>query len=136
MNGDKMISDVRSPTDGAHNVRGSRTWLAVAAGAIGGLAAASCCVLPLVLFALGISGAWIGNLTALAPYQPLFVAFAAAALVYGFVLAYRTPQIQCVDGSYCSRPSSTRLLKVALWVATLLVISAVGFPYVAALLLT
>jgi len=131
----KMISDVRNPPDGTHNPRGSRTWLAVAAGTIGGLAAASCCILPLALFALGISGAWIGNLTALAPYQPIFVAFAVAALVYGFVLAYRSTQIQCAEGSYCSRPSSTRLLKIGLWVATLLVIAAIGFPYVAALLL-
>ena len=30
----------------------------------------SCCVVPLALFALGVSGAWIANLTQLAPYQP------------------------------------------------------------------
>ena len=31
------------------------------------MAASSCCTLPLVLFGLGVSGAWIGNLTQLAP---------------------------------------------------------------------
>ena len=31
-----------------------------AGGLIGALAASSCCILPLVLFALGVSGAWIG----------------------------------------------------------------------------
>jgi len=36
----------------------------------GALAASSCCILPLVLFSLGVSGAWIGNFTRLAPYQP------------------------------------------------------------------
>ncbi|MGH8614610.1 MAG: mercuric transporter MerT family protein, partial [Gammaproteobacteria bacterium] len=39
-------------------------------GILAAIAASSCCVLPLVLFTLGISGAWISNLTALAPYQP------------------------------------------------------------------
>jgi mercuric ion transport protein len=39
-------------------------------GLFGAIAASSCCIVPLVLFSLGISGAWIANLTALAPYQP------------------------------------------------------------------
>lgn len=128
----KMISDARNAAGGTHSSTGNRTWLAVAAAAVGAIAAASCCVLPLALFALGISGAWIGNLTALAPYQPIFVAFAAAALIYGFVRAYRSPKVDCAEGGYCSQASSTRLLKFTLWVATLLVIAAVVFPYVVA----
>ncbi|EMR15037.1 mercuric transport protein, partial [Klebsiella quasipneumoniae] len=30
-----------------------------------------CCLGPLVLIALGFSGAWIGNLTVLEPYRPI-----------------------------------------------------------------
>jgi mercuric ion transport protein len=37
--------------------------LMAAGGLLGALAASSCCVLPLALFALGVSGAWIGNFT-------------------------------------------------------------------------
>ena len=48
--------------------------LVAAGGILGALAASSCCILPLVLFGLGVSGAWIGNLTWLAPYQPYFIA--------------------------------------------------------------
>jgi mercuric ion transport protein len=48
--------------------------LMAAGGMFGALAASSCCILPLVLFSLGISGAWIGNFTQLAPYQPYFIA--------------------------------------------------------------
>ena len=33
--------------------------LVAAGGVIGALAASSCCILPLVLFGLGVSGAWI-----------------------------------------------------------------------------
>jgi len=43
---------------------------------VGGLAAilaSTCCLGPLVLVALGLSGAWIGNLTLLEPYRPLFI---------------------------------------------------------------
>jgi hypothetical protein len=54
--------------------------LVAAGGVLGALAASSCCILPLVLFGLGVSGAWIGNLTRLAPYQLYFIAGTAASL--------------------------------------------------------
>jgi hypothetical protein len=54
--------------------------LLVVVGVLGALAASSCCVAPLALFALGISGAWIANLTQLAPYQPYFIVAAAGCL--------------------------------------------------------
>jgi len=37
-------------------------------GGLRAAAASSCCILPLALFTVGISGAWIANLTALEPY--------------------------------------------------------------------
>lgn len=127
----KMIIKTGEAGGGNEGLPAGRTWLGVAGGALGALAAASCCVLPLTLFAFGISGAWIGNLTALAPYQPIFVALAAAALIYGFVRVYRSPAEKCDQGTYCESPSSTRVLKVSLWVTTFLVIAAVAFPYAA-----
>jgi MerT mercuric transport protein len=63
--------------------------LAVVGGILGAIAASSCCILPLALFSLGISGACIGNLTALAPYQPYFIAATLACLGYGYWLVYR-----------------------------------------------
>jgi mercuric ion transport protein len=82
-----------------------------------------------------VSGAWIGNLTALEAYQPLFAAIAITCLSCGFYLVYRQPRIACADGSYCASPASNRLAKVGLWTATALVIVAVGFPRLAALFL-
>ena len=111
------------------------TSFAVAGGLLGALGASSCCVLPLVLFTLGISGAWISILTALAPYQPLFVVAALGFLALGFLRVYRRPKMLCAEGSYCDRPTSVRLTKVGLWAATSLVAVAVAFPYVARLFL-
>lgn len=108
----------------------------VAAGSIlAALGAASCCVVPFALFMLGVSGAWIGNLTALETYQPVFAAIAAACLGYGFYLIYRRPKIACAKGPYCASPSSSRLAKFGLWTALVLVLIAVGFPHIAALFL-
>ena len=103
---------------------------------MGAIAAASCCLAPLVLFLLGISGAWISNLTALAPYQPYFVAFTLACLVAGFALVYRKPRAEaCVEGSFCASPASDRTARIALWSATFLVVAALAFPYAAQFLL-
>lgn len=108
----------------------------VAAGSIlGALAASSCCIVPLILFSLGIGGAWIGNLTALAPYKPLFIATTVGVLGYGFYLVYWRPRRACADGAACTHPLPNRFVKLALWVATMLVIAAFAFDYVASLLL-
>ena len=63
--------------------------LASVGGILAALGAASCCVVPFALFTLGISGAWISNLTALEPYQPIFAVVTFAFLGYGFYLVYR-----------------------------------------------
>jgi mercuric ion transport protein len=108
--------------------------LLAAGGLLGALAASSCCILPLALFSLGIGGAWIGNLTVLAPYQPIFVAITLAILGFGFYRVYR-PQVACAEGAACARPLSNRLVKLSLWGATLLVALALAFPYLAPLIL-
>jgi mercuric ion transport protein len=64
--------------------------LVAAGGLLGALAASSCCIVPLVLFGLGVSGARIGNLTRLAPYQPYFLAATSICLGYGYWLVYRS----------------------------------------------
>jgi mercuric ion transport protein len=73
-------------------------WIA-AGGILGALAASSCCILPLVLFSLGISGAWIANFTALAPYKPYFAAGTIGLIGYGYYLVYVRPKQACADGS-------------------------------------
>jgi mercuric transport protein len=79
-------------------------------------------MVPFALFMLGISGAWIGNLTALERYQPVFAVIAVACLGYGFYLVYRKQKIACAEGSYCASPSSNRVAKIGLWTASVLVI--------------
>jgi mercuric ion transport protein len=119
----------------AERADGRKMRLVAAGGALGALAAMSCCIIPLVLFTLGIGGAWIGNMTALAPYQPIFIGTTLVFLAAGYYLVYRRPRVACAEGEVCSRPLPRRGVKLALWVATALVGSAMAFPYVAQALL-
>ncbi|KNG93114.1 mercuric transporter MerT family protein [Pseudaestuariivita atlantica] len=106
------------------------TRAATAGGILGALAMTSCCILPLVLFSLGATGAWIGQLGALYQFKWLFFAFAGASLAYGFWKAYRAAPRSCADGS-CDRPLNRRFMKGALWTATLVVAPSLAFPYIA-----
>jgi mercuric ion transport protein len=117
------------------NAAGAARALLAAGGILAALGATSCCVIPFTLFMLGVSGAWIGNLTALAPYQPVFVAIALGCLGGGFVLVRRKAGslASCEPGSYCATSSSVRVARLGLWTAAAIVGLALAFPYVAPL---
>lgn len=89
-------------------------------GLIGAVLASTCCLGPLVLLLLGISGAWISYLTTLAPYQPFFLLASLGFLAAGFWKVYGKTIGSCQEGSSCSTSQSDTLVKVALWAATVL----------------
>jgi mercuric ion transport protein len=126
-------SDTTKPDNGISHRTGQT--LVAAGSVVGALAASSCCILPLALFGLGVSGAWIGNLTRLAPYQPYIMAATVALLACGYWLVHRAAQIECAACAACARPLPSRLVKTALIGATALVVAALGFDVLAPLVL-
>jgi mercuric ion transport protein len=113
----------------------AKTLLSIG-GVLAALGASSCCVIPFALFMLGVSGAWIGDLTALAPYQPIFVAVALSCLAGGFVLLRRksvATAVACEAGPYCASPTSDRIARVGLWTAATIIALALVFPRLAPL---
>ncbi len=107
---------------------GRSHWLATG-GLIGAVLASSCCVVPLVLVTLGVSGAWIGSLTALEPYKLFFVLVTLALLAGGFWHVYRRRKPDCVEGSYCARPESARFTMSVLWAATIIIVLAMTLQW-------
>lgn len=101
-----------------------RTLLAVG-GILGAVLASACCVLPLTLVTLGVSGAWIGSLTLLEPFKP-YVAVVTLGLIGGgfWYVYFRGPAVVCDPDGYCARPESTVITQAALWIATVLVLLA------------
>jgi len=108
-------------------------WLA-AGGVLGAVLASACCIGPLALLLLGVSGAWIGNLTALEPVKPVFAVGALIFIGLGFRQVYRRTRPACAVGSYCARPTAAIVTKTVLWLATALVLAALTIDWWAAYL--
>ncbi len=102
---------------------------ALLAGGLAALLASTCCLGPLVLVTLGFSGAWIGNLTALEPYRPLFISVALVALFFAWRRIFR-PLPACEPGEVCAIPQVRTTYKFIFWTVAALVLVALGFPYV------
>ena len=106
----------------------------VAGGLIAAIIASACCVGPLVLVMLGVSGAWISNLTVLEPYRPLFIGIALLFMGLAWRRIYRAPVAsECAPGTLCALPQTNRVHRVLFWVVSALVLLALGFPYLAPL---
>jgi mercuric ion transport protein len=111
----------------------SGEWLLATWAVLGAIAASSCCVLPLLFVSVGISGAWIGTLTKLAPYQPIFLAVAAGCIAAGFWSIYGRKQVVC-EGPECGTATSRRMTKLALWTGVVILIAAGSAEWWATLL--
>jgi mercuric ion transport protein len=83
-----------------------------------------------VLFSLGMSGAWIGDLTAVEPYKPMFIAIALGFLGYGYWLVYRNVT-RCDGDAACAKPLPIQIVKSALWASTALVLLAMFWNWIA-----
>jgi mercuric ion transport protein len=103
---------------------------ALLAGALAAILASTCCLGPLVLVALGLSGAWIGNLTKLEPYRFYFVGGAVLALFFAGRRIFRPAQV-CEPGEVCALPQTRGLYKILFGIVSALVFIALVYPYVA-----
>lgn len=106
-----------------------KAGLLAGGGVLGAVAAASCCIVPLALTLAGVSGAWMANLRALAPYQPYFTAITLVFIGLGFYHVYWKPRRACAADGACAKPLPDRLVKTGLWTGTILVLAAFSFPY-------
>ena len=97
-------------------------------GGLAAILASTCCLGPLLLISLGIGGAWIGNLTLLEPYRPIFIAVALVALFFAGRQIFRPVQA-CEPGEVCAIPAVQTSYKLIFWVVALLVLVGISFPY-------
>lgn len=102
------------------------------AGALAAIGASVCCLGPLVLLALGIGGSWVGSLTAMEPYSPVFIGLTLLFLGLAFRKLYVAPQV-CTPGTPCADPRARQRQRLMFWVVTLLLLGLLAVPWFAPL---
>jgi mercuric ion transport protein len=105
-------------------------WTSVLAAIVGSL----CCVAPLVFITLGISGAWISQLTALEPYRPIFIGVMLVFIGLAFRQLYIVPA-RCAPGEACANPRLQRRQRLIFWVVVVGLAALSAFPWYAPLLI-
>lgn len=106
---------------------------ALGIGSLAAILASVCCLGPLVLVAIGVSGAWIGNLTVLEPYRPIFIGAALVALFFAYRRIFR-PAEACKPGEVCAVPQVKTAQKIIFVIVAALTGLALAFPYILPLL--
>lgn len=104
---------------------------ALGAAIFAALLASLCCVAPLVLVLVGVSGAWLGQFAAFEQYQPIFLAAAGLALFMAWKKIWRAPV--CADDRACAAPQGKRTQKTLFVAGVVLFGLVLGFPLVAPL---
>ena len=110
-------------------MKGQHERTTLALGGLAALLASTCCLGPLLLLALGVSGAWIGNLTKLEPYRPVALGVALVTLAMGSRI-WR-PASACAPGDACAVPAVRRSYRILFAVVAALTLLGLAFPYVA-----
>jgi mercuric ion transport protein len=90
---------------------------------------AACCLLPFALLSVGVAGAWVSALDALAPYKWILMLTTVILLAYGFYAVYWKPRSRCAAGAACDVCGSDRSIRIGLWIATILAIAGIVFEY-------
>jgi mercuric ion transport protein len=108
---------------------------ALAVAALAGAGASLCCLGPLALVSVGVSGAWISSLTALEPHRWILAALALACMGYAWKRIYRPAlAAQCAPGTACALPQTSGAYRALFWVVATLVFAGLSLPYLAPLL--
>jgi mercuric ion transport protein len=107
----------------------ANTKLALAGGVLAGIGASACCVGPFLLLSLGIGGAWIGHLTALEPYRPIFIGLTVLFLGLAFRKLYLVPQ-NCAREENCIADRTRHLQRILFWIFVPISLGLVASPWI------
>lgn len=92
--------------------------------------ASICCIGPVVLALFSIGGA--GLFSKVESFRPYLIGLTIVLLGFAFYLTYRKRKVTCEDGS-CKIIRAGKWNKIALWIATPVVVFFLAFPYLVGL---
>lgn len=106
----------------------AKTKGALFAGLLASLTASACCAGPFILLMLGVSGSWIGNLSALEPFRPFFIVLAVVLLGIAYRKIY-TQSSSCETDSVCATDRGKNSQKLNFWITTAIIALSIAFPW-------
>lgn len=101
-------------------------------GALAAIGASACCVGPLVLVLLGVSGAWVSYLSMLEPYRPVFIGLTLLFIGLAFHKLYLMPQT-CTPNTPCSDIHVRKRQRLLFWIVSLPLLGLLIAPWAAPL---
>lgn len=102
------------------------------AGVLAAIGGSVCCIGPLVLLALGIGGTWVGSLTAMEPYRPIFIGLTLLFLGLAWRRLYQMPRA-CDPKTPCANPRTIRRQRLTFWIISVLLLGLLAVPSLAPL---
>lgn len=99
---------------------------------VAGIFTSVCCVLPLVLLMLGISGAWMSYLTIFEPYRPVFIIVSVALLLIAYKKIYtgESEDKCCNNENICLKLDRKKYYKVIFWIIAFVIFILILTPYI------
>lgn len=124
-----MKTGSTEPAPVTRPVRDTGAALLTLSGLAAAFGVASCCGLPFLLAAAGVSSAWlVGIATVAAPHRSLLLALAAVCLMAGAGLLWRRqPALSCTPGTICSMPAVRAMTVIGLGAG--LALLTIGYLY-------
>lgn len=104
-------------------------WLGIGT-TLAAIGASICCVGPLLLLSLGIGGAWMSTLTSMESVRPFFIILTLVFIGLGYRKLYVLPE-NCKEGKTCELPEEKQKQRMIFWIASLLVLMLLAFPWYA-----
>ena len=96
------------------------------------IGASVCCVGPLLLLALGIGGSWVGSLTSMETYRPIFIGLTLLFLGMALRKLYLVPQV-CTPGTPCADPRTIKWQRLMFWIVAVSIFVLLALPTLAPL---
>ena len=103
-----------------------KSWTSIAA-VLAAIGASVCCVGPLLLLSIGISGAWISSLASFEPVRPVFIILTLVFIGLSYRKLYLIPN-NCEEVESCASPDSQKKQKLTFWVSSILISLLLAFP--------
>ena len=113
-----------------HETPDKNTSLLGMGAIIAAIGASVCCVVPLLLLSLGISGAWMSTLTSMQPVRPFFIILTLVFIGLGYRKLYLIPE-NCEEGEACASTEVREKQQMIFWIGSVLILMLLTFPWYA-----